>query len=71
MQTALRTLALAPPASLTRRPLRVRVTAWLRLGLARHRERQYLQEMEPRMLRDIGIGPHDALHEARKNWWKA
>ncbi len=71
MQTALRTPALALPASLARRPLRVRVTAWMRLGLARRRERQYLQEMEPRMLRDIGIGPHDAMKEARKYWWEA
>ena len=70
MQTALRTPALALPASFTRRPLRVRVTAWLRLGLARRRERQYLAEMEPRMLRDIGIGPHDAMKEARKYWWE-
>jgi uncharacterized protein YjiS (DUF1127 family) len=70
MQTALRTPALALPASLVRRPLRARVTAWLRLGLARRRERQYLQEMEPRMLRDIGIGPHDAMTEARKYWWE-
>ena len=70
MQTALRTPALALPASLTRRPLRVRVVTWLRLGLARHRERQYLLEMEPRMMRDIGIGPHDALKEARKYWWE-
>lgn len=70
MQTALRTPALALPASLTRRPLRSRVTTWLWLGLARRRERQYLLEMEPRMLRDIGIGPHDAMKEARKYWWE-
>lgn len=71
MQSVLRTPALALPASLTRRPLRVRAMAWLRLGLARRRERQYLAEMEPRMLRDIGIGPHDAHREARKLWWEA
>jgi uncharacterized protein YjiS (DUF1127 family) len=70
MQTALRTPALALPASLLRQPLRRRVAAWLRLGLARRRERQYLLEMEPRMLRDIGIGPHDALREGRKHWWE-
>jgi uncharacterized protein YjiS (DUF1127 family) len=70
MQTALRTPALALPASLTRRPLRARVVTWLRLGLARRRERQYLAEMDPRMLRDIGVGPHDARMEARKYWWE-
>jgi uncharacterized protein YjiS (DUF1127 family) len=70
MQSALRTPALALPACLTRRPLRLRVTAWLRLGLARRRERQALAEMDLRMLRDIGIGPHDAFHEARKFWWE-
>lgn len=70
MQTALPTPALALPTSRVRRPLRRRVAAWLRLGLARRRERQYLAEMEPRMLRDIGIGPHDAMREARKYWWE-
>ncbi|MBL6454106.1 DUF1127 domain-containing protein [Belnapia sp. T6] len=70
MQTALRTTALALPASLTRRPLRFRVATWLRLGWARRRERQYLVEMDHRMLRDIGLTRHDARAEARKHWWE-
>lgn len=47
--------------------------AWATLGewRRRYRSRRALEEMSPVMLRDIGLGPGDALHEARKPFWRA
>jgi len=41
-----------------------------RRAFRRHHERQYLAEMDARMLRDIGADPMIAWREARKWWWQ-
>ncbi len=67
-------LRLPFPAILAIRPLRRRLAAALRacgLWFSRHRERQYLAEMDARMLRDIGADRFTAAQEARKWWWQA
>lgn len=43
------------------------ISAWHHRAVTR----RYLREMEPRMLRDIGLTPSDAQQEARKPWWRA
>jgi uncharacterized protein YjiS (DUF1127 family) len=47
------------------RALRALLRAWL----ARSRQRAQLAELEPRMLRDIGVSADAARHEVRKPFW--
>ena len=37
----------------------------------RRRQRQALAELDPHLLRDIGIDPHEAMAEATKPFWRA
>lgn len=48
-------------------------TPWRLVGLmiARSRERHALASLDRRMLRDIGLDPHQAGQEARKWFWEA
>ena len=56
----------APFLSLSRRPdLRARLAyAWRVLST-----RETLRELEPRMLRDVGITRHDAVQEINRPVW--
>ncbi len=54
------------PTEATGRPER-----FLALWLAQWRERRILQELDPRMLRDIGLSEADVRHESRKPYWRA
>jgi len=42
----------------------------LSLWRARARQRRYLRELSPHLLRDIGISRGEALREARKPCWR-
>jgi uncharacterized protein YjiS (DUF1127 family) len=53
-----------------RLPSRGGLSAWLRAAVARWRERRVLEEMDDRMLRDIGISRSQALTEANKPFWR-
>jgi uncharacterized protein YjiS (DUF1127 family) len=44
--------------------------AWCRAVFARWRERRMLEELDDRMLRDIGINRSQALAEAAKPFWR-
>lgn len=44
--------------------------AWAELALERRRERARLAALEPRLLRDIGVTPAEALTESRKPFWR-
>lgn len=54
------------------RARRVAGTPWrlVALMIARSRERQVLASLDRRMLRDIGLDPHQAGQEARKWFWE-
>ncbi|MBR0671809.1 DUF1127 domain-containing protein [Roseomonas soli] len=39
-------------------------------ALERRRQRARLAVLEPRLLRDIGVTPEEALAESRKPWWR-
>ena len=43
---------------------------WLRAAATRWRERGLLEQLDDRMLRDIGISRSQALAEARKPFWR-
>jgi uncharacterized protein YjiS (DUF1127 family) len=47
-----------------------RLTAWVRAAIARWHERRILEELDERMLRDIGISRSEAQVEARKPAWR-
>ena len=55
------------------RARRLAGAAWRLVGLmiSRSRERQVLASLDRRMLRDIGLTPHEAGREARKRFWEA
>lgn len=57
------------PGSRTRR---LAGATWRLVGLmiSRSRERQVLASLDRRMLRDIGLTPEQAGHEARKRFWE-
>src|SRR4051812_2326104 len=48
---------------------RPQVVTLLRIMWRTARSRALLREMEPRLLRDIGITRSDALAEASRAWW--
>ena len=39
-------------------------------ALERHRQRKRLAELDPRLLRDIGVSAEDAWQEARRPFWQ-
>ena len=43
--------------------------AWLREWRRRHRSRTLLSQLSDQMLKDIGITPAEAQHEANKPFW--
>ncbi len=47
-----------------------RLSAAVVAVIHRRRSRRLLAEMEPRMLKDIGIAPQDANFEAHRFWWQ-
>ncbi len=47
------------------------IKAKQQLWNTRRSSREQLKSMEPRMLRDMGITPADALTEIRKPFWRA
>lgn len=51
--------------------LPLRVWSLLLTWQQRYQERLALRQMEPRMLRDIGIPEDEAIAEARKPFWRA
>ncbi|WP_272877337.1 DUF1127 domain-containing protein [Neoroseomonas eburnea] len=44
--------------------------AWIGAAMDRRAGRARLAELDPRLLRDIGVMPMDALAESRKPWWR-
>lgn len=44
--------------------------AWLRAAAARWRQRRTLEELDERMLRDIGVSRSQAMAEASKPFWR-
>ena len=44
---------------------------FLALWLARWHDRRALQELDPRLLRDIGLSEADVLREGDKPWWRS
>ena len=50
--------------------LSARALAWLGTWAERYRGRSSLRELDERLLQDIGVRREDALHEARKPFWK-
>lgn len=50
--------------------LSARTLACLRTWIERSRGRANLRELDERLLQDIGARQADALHEARKPFWK-
>jgi uncharacterized protein YjiS (DUF1127 family) len=63
----LSTMAMPGPRRL---PSSNSLTVWPRALIARWRERRILEEMDDRMLRDIGISRSQALAEAAKPFWR-
>jgi uncharacterized protein YjiS (DUF1127 family) len=47
------------------------LAAWIRAATARWRQRRLLEELDDRMLRDMGISRSQALAEAVKPFWRA
>jgi uncharacterized protein YjiS (DUF1127 family) len=58
-------------AALARGVCAVTAAVWraYREAARRQRTRQALAELSPHMLRDIGVTPAAARHEASKPWW--
>lgn len=54
-----------PPRGLVRRAI-----AWVGDALERRRSRHLLLLLEPRLLRDIGLSPGEAVTEAEKPFWR-
>jgi len=52
------------------RGLSWRLSAAVVAVIHRRRSRRLLAEMEPRMLKDIGVTPQDATFEANRFWWQ-
>lgn len=48
-----------------------RLPALLRTWYARSRQRRQLLQLDERLFRDIGVTADEALHEARKPFWRA
>lgn len=67
----LRDLRATRPVSrrLSLRALCARLLAWMSACHERSVSRDYLREMDARMLSDIGITRVEAAMEARKPWW--
>ena len=62
-----RSLARATPRPA--RPLLPRLVRWLTTARAVRRQRTRLGDLEPRMLRDIGVTDSEAEREARRALW--
>jgi uncharacterized protein YjiS (DUF1127 family) len=58
------------PRSSSRRPMRPGPIAWLRGAAVRWRERRTLEELDDRMLHDIGLSRSQAIAEAAKPFWR-
>jgi uncharacterized protein YjiS (DUF1127 family) len=52
-----------------RRSSHLRLLAWVRTAAERWRQRRALEELDDRMLRDMGINRSQAQEEARKPFW--
>jgi uncharacterized protein YjiS (DUF1127 family) len=67
----------ANPAHVPRRSRRAKrawaasALLWLARCIHRHRSRADLRDLDPRLLRDIGLTEGQALSEGRKAWWRA
>ncbi len=48
----------------------LQVLAAVAAALERRRQRMRLAELEPRLLRDIGVPAEDAWREARRPFWQ-
>ena len=48
----------------------VGVMRWASAFATRWKQRRMLEELDARMLRDIGISRSEALAEANKPWWR-
>lgn len=59
----------ARPARIGARRLALGWGAWLRGVFAVRSERRRLSEMDPRLLRDIGVSPAEAEREAHRSLW--
>lgn len=44
--------------------------AWIGTAMDRRTQRRRLAALDPRLLRDIGLTPAQALDEARRPWWQ-
>lgn len=47
-----------------------RIVTWLRLCMARRRQRQALAELDDRLLADIGVSRGAAARECAKPFWR-
>ncbi|MEZ5667119.1 MAG: DUF1127 domain-containing protein [Alphaproteobacteria bacterium] len=52
-------------------PWLVALLDWIERRLERHRQRQELQGLDSRMLRDIGLSQADLRRELNKPFWRA
>lgn len=43
---------------------------WLAAAWRRHRSRQFIAQLDPHMLRDIGVTYAEAEHEANRPFWR-
>jgi len=58
-----------PPRSGLRRALRA-LAARAETYASRARQRRELTQLDPHLLRDIGVTAYDAAHEAAKPFWR-
>jgi uncharacterized protein YjiS (DUF1127 family) len=68
--------ALRPPAALVPLPSAAReafhrIAQWCLRCHDRARQRRSLRELDPHLLRDIGVTRSEALAESAKPWWRA
>jgi uncharacterized protein YjiS (DUF1127 family) len=55
--------------AMSRHSSRAGAIDWFRLAARRWRERRILEDLDDRMLRDIGVNRFEATAEARKPFW--
>lgn len=58
-----------PPRSTLRR-VTMAIVALAEHWASRARQRRALSRLDDRLLRDIGVSPYDAAHEADKPFWR-
>jgi uncharacterized protein YjiS (DUF1127 family) len=59
-----------PYSAVFRRAVDGGAVRWVYAAVARWKQRRLLEELDERMLRDIGISRSEALAEANKPWWR-